>query len=1246
MQRLLSIGLAAVVAALVVLTGVLAPVGLAANTLYVVAATGTDSALNGCDQTHPCATINFAIGQAASGDTINVAAGTYTATTGDQVVLINKNVTLAGGYGGGVATIDAQGNPRRGVTVTAGITATISGFTIQNGRAPSGLIQSGGVSNSGSLTLTDSVVTGNQANEGSGIGNGGQLVLRRTTVTNNGFAGVGLGGGLRAYFGSTTRGAAFSMDGGALALVDSTVTENHAGGIQGDGGGIYILGESQLQVSNATIASNTADDQGGGIFLGGGYATQSATLRNTIVAGNASGLSNSTPDCRAVSVTPITSAGNNLIGSTSGCVFTSDSSDLIDGQAFMASPNNNGGPTETMALQPASDAIDAGNPGGCTDDLGAPLATDQTGADRTFGEACDIGAYEAGTPANDDLASAQLLDPPLVGSLDWGNRNATIEPAEPEHAGDKGGKSVWFTWMPSFTGIASIDTTGSGFDTLLAVYRVSGAGFAGLSLQASNDDVSVGGSGTSRVCLNVVSGATYSIAVDGYGGDAGQIHLNWGPRGPGDNSPCPTMPPLITGTTQVGSTLNSTSGTWDGSATTVQHQWVRCQAEFCRDIPNATGTSYVLTSRDIGTSIRVDVTEDDGGTPALSTSDPTAVVSDTAAAHPNGRIYWSTNRDTFPNPPNPPTHDYEIYSMYPDGTGLLRVTNHSGFDVEPAPSPDGTKVAFVRDGHIAVMNADGSGVVDTGLSGAFPTWSPDGSRVAYASGAGTFSGIGIVDADGTNQVTLFQDDPGTFYDLAWSPDGSKIAFTYQFTFHGHYNIGVVAADGRGGTTQLTFDATTDDHSPAWKPDGSMLVFARGPVSGSITGGDLYTMHSDGSAQTLIYAGDPNHPVTSGVWSPLGTAILFSQNNLGNSDLYTVAPTGGTATPLTTDANRDELPAWSVARTFTLTTARAGSGSGSVSSSPAGISCGSTCTATFLEPTQVQLTATPASGSTFAGWSGACSGTGSCIVTMLEARNVTATFNTNPPPSGGGGGGGGGDGGGGGGGIPPDLTVTVTASAPNTPPVGSDVIFFINVFTTNAGGSSDVLLTLTLPTGLTLNRVYADRGGCAGTAPNLICDVAWINPSTSTHVTLFGTVTQTGELDLTASVQSRVETELATANNTTTFKLMPVGSPPSGGGGGGSFSPPHALRPPIVLGKHKIGNTVQATLPDWDSTPARVTYQWQLCTGTRCVAIRGATKLTLKLLPTWAGRSVRIVATATAPGGSAKSTSKRFAVTRH
>jgi hypothetical protein len=78
-------------------------------------------------------------------------------------------------------------------------------------------------------------------------------------------------------------------------------------------------------------------------------------------------------------------------------------------------------------------------------------------------------------------------------------------------------------------------------------------------------------------------------------------------------------------------------------------------------------------------------------------------------------------------------------------------------------------------------------------------------------------------------------------------------------------------------------------------------------------------------------------------------------------------------------------------TATLTVTRAGSGTGTVTSAPAGITCGATCSASFPAGTSVTLTAAPAAGSSFAGWSGACSGTGTCTVALSASAGVTATF---------------------------------------------------------------------------------------------------------------------------------------------------------------------------------------------------------------------------------------------------------------
>ncbi|MCP4657070.1 MAG: hypothetical protein GY856_16795, partial [bacterium] len=78
-------------------------------------------------------------------------------------------------------------------------------------------------------------------------------------------------------------------------------------------------------------------------------------------------------------------------------------------------------------------------------------------------------------------------------------------------------------------------------------------------------------------------------------------------------------------------------------------------------------------------------------------------------------------------------------------------------------------------------------------------------------------------------------------------------------------------------------------------------------------------------------------------------------------------------------------------TYRLTVSKLGTGSGTVTSVPSGIRCGGDCTHDYAAGTGVTLTATPDLGSTFAGWSGACAGTGDCSVTMGSDRTVRATF---------------------------------------------------------------------------------------------------------------------------------------------------------------------------------------------------------------------------------------------------------------
>jgi hypothetical protein len=91
-----------------------------------------------------------------------------------------------------------------------------------------------------------------------------------------------------------------------------------------------------------------------------------------------------------------------------------------------------------------------------------------------------------------------------------------------------------------------------------------------------------------------------------------------------------------------------------------------------------------------------------------------------------------------------------------------------------------------------------------------------------------------------------------------------------------------------------------------------------------------------------------------------------------------------------DAVRSVTAAFTL-KTETLDVSANGTGTGSITSTPAGVGCGATCSASFDYNTSVTLTATPDADSMFVGWSGDCTGTGACIVTLDHAVSVTATF---------------------------------------------------------------------------------------------------------------------------------------------------------------------------------------------------------------------------------------------------------------
>ena len=172
---------------------------------------------------------------------------------------------------------------------------------------------------------------------------------------------------------------------------------------------------------------------------------------------------------------------------------------------------------------------------------------------------------------------------------------------------------------------------------------------------------------------------------------------------------------------------------------------------------------------------------------------------------------------------------------------------------------------------------------------------------------------------------------------------------------------------------------------------------------------------------------------------------------------------------------------------TLTVTKAGNGTGTVTSDPAGIDCGDTCTTTYppLTATAVTLTAAPTSGSTFTGWSGACSGVSICTVTVDTAKTVTATFNT---------------------GAPTTYLLTVSKAGTGDGKVTGKGIKCGNDCTETYASGTTVTLTATVTTGSTF---AGWSGACTGTAATCTVTMTAAQNVTATFTQPVLTVTKAG-----------------------------------------------------------------------------------------------------------------------------------------
>lgn len=274
------------------------------------------------------------------------------------------------------------------------------------------------------------------------------------------------------------------------------------------------------------------------------------------------------------------------------------------------------------------------------------------------------------------------------------------------------------------------------------------------------------------------------------------------------------------------------------------------------------------------------------------------------------------------------------------------VSNGTDTDMYPAWSPDGSRIALVRNGS-SLWTVDPSGSnghqVDS-QSNVFlnyPVWSPDGQRLAYgATPTGTGSSrVYSADVTGSTGTNLTPANDGEA-PVAWSPDGTTIAYESNQT--GNLDLWLMAANGsnqRNLSNRSGSDAAEGAH---WSPDGSQLVFGGGNhiwiigkdgtglqnLTGTAnvedqpwwasTGTIFYVKSPTASAQILSMNanGTNQHPIESDpaiderpVPSPDGTKVAWVSYRDGNAEIYVANADGSNPTRVTNNTKKDLAPRW-------------------------------------------------------------------------------------------------------------------------------------------------------------------------------------------------------------------------------------------------------------------------------------------------------------------------------------------------
>jgi Tol biopolymer transport system component len=268
---------------------------------------------------------------------------------------------------------------------------------------------------------------------------------------------------------------------------------------------------------------------------------------------------------------------------------------------------------------------------------------------------------------------------------------------------------------------------------------------------------------------------------------------------------------------------------------------------------------------------------------------------------------------------SPDSTNSDIYVINADGTNRMQLTNTPDSETHPSWNSDGTRLVFARDAAVSgtgslvdnaasdiyVMDANGSNVTKIAdvADDMAPSWSPDGSRIAFSSfvNDGSVGLIYTVRPDGTQLTALTTSGFST--QPSWSPNSQQVVFSFYDTNSGYYQIALIGAQSAGGTPVILTDATSQGaFFPVFKSDGSGVIFTASPFDDP----ELYSIDLNGANLKRL----TDNPGFDGYPSVTAAVVVVPPTNQAPVALsQSIALDANTSIPVTlsaTDAENNTL----------------------------------------------------------------------------------------------------------------------------------------------------------------------------------------------------------------------------------------------------------------------------------------------------------------------------------------------------